>query len=383
MRKNLLTVGEPLPWFVANCSVNPQFHFDTTAGRYNILCLFGVAGNPASRRILDDVLAIQIKDGFFDVDNFVFTGVSIDPQDAYDPLLQQADHGVRWFWDFDKAISQQLGAVPGESSADGTLISYRPQTIVLDERLRVLKIIPFLPDPETHVQRLMAYLSTLPRFDAPSTATVQAPVLVVPRIFEPELCQALISYYEQKGGVDSGFMRDANGQTVAVLDYSHKRRADCEIEDERLRQACMVRIHDRLVPEIMKAFQFNATRMERYIVACYSSATEDHFRPHRDNTTKGTAHRRFAVSLVLNTGEFEGGYLRFPEFGRQLYAPPTGGAVVFSCSLLHEATPVTSGRRFVFLPFLYDDAAAKIREQNLQFVADTGTAAKSSGNHQK
>ena len=87
----------------------------------------------------------------------------------------------------------------------------------------------------------------------------------------------------------------------------------------------MVRIHDRLVPEIFKAFQFKATRIERYIVACYEAETGGHFRAHRDNTTKGTAHRRFAVSLVLNTGEFEGGNLRFPEFGRQTYCPPAGG----------------------------------------------------------
>jgi predicted 2-oxoglutarate/Fe(II)-dependent dioxygenase YbiX len=38
--------------------------------------------------------------------------------------------------------------------------------------------------------------------------------------------------------------------------------------------------------------------------------------------------------------------------------------VVFSCSLLHEATPVTRGRRFAFLPFLYDEQAAKVREAN-------------------
>ena len=43
---------------------------------------------------------------------------------------------------------------------------------------------------------------------------------------------------------------------------------------------------------------------------------------------------------------------------------PTGGAVIFSCSLLHEATAVTKGRRYAFLPFFYDDAAAKIREAN-------------------
>jgi predicted 2-oxoglutarate/Fe(II)-dependent dioxygenase YbiX len=51
-----------------------------------------------------------------------------------------------------------------------------------------------------------------------------------------------------------------------------------------------------------------------------------------------------------------------------LFSPPAGGAVVFSCSLLHEATPVTRGKRYVFLPFLYDDAAARIREDNLRFL---------------
>ena len=51
--------------------------------------------------------------------------------------------------------------------------------------------------------------------------------------------------------------------------------------------------------------------MERYIVACYDSTEGGYFRPHRDNTTKGTAHRRFAVTLNLNSDEYEGGYLRF------------------------------------------------------------------------
>ena len=81
------------------------------------------------------------------------------------------------------------------------------------------------------------------------------------------------------------------------------------------------------------------------------------FKPHRDNTTAGTAHRRFAVTINLNAGDYEGGDLRFPEFGSRTYRAPTGGAVVFSCALLHEATPVTRGKRYAFLPFLYDDEA--------------------------
>ena len=38
--------------------------------------------------------------------------------------------------------------------------------------------------------------------------------------------------------------------------------------------------------------------------------------------------------------------------------------MVFSCPLLHAVSRVTKGRRFAFLPFLYDEEAAKVREAN-------------------
>jgi peroxiredoxin len=43
MRRTLLTVGEPAPWFTARSINNPRFHFDTIAGRYVVLCFFGSA----------------------------------------------------------------------------------------------------------------------------------------------------------------------------------------------------------------------------------------------------------------------------------------------------------------------------------------------------
>ena len=69
------------------------------------------------------------------------------------------------------------------------------------------------------------------------------------------------------------------------------------------------------------------------------------------------AFRQFAVSLNLNTGDYEGGELEFPEFGDALYLPAIGAAAVFSASLLHAARPVTKGRRYVLLTFLHDQAA--------------------------
>ena len=53
------------------------------------------------------------------------------------------------------------------------------------------------------------------------------------------------------------------------------------------------------------------------------------------------------------------------------WRPPAGGAVVFSCGMLHEVTPITRGRRYAFLPFLYDEAAARVREANNPHLHET------------
>jgi hypothetical protein len=138
-----------------------------------------------------------------------------------------------------------------------------------------------------------------------------------------------IGLYEQNSVEESGCMRDVDGKTVGIVDHSHKRCKDYQIADEGPQKAIQFRIRRRLVPEIKKAFQFEVTRMERYIVACYDAGEGGYFRPHRDNTTKGTARRRFAVTLNLNSEDYDDAYLRFSEYGPQLFKLPTGGAVVF------------------------------------------------------
>jgi predicted 2-oxoglutarate/Fe(II)-dependent dioxygenase YbiX/peroxiredoxin len=353
----MLTPGDPAPWFKARSNVNPNYHFDTVGGRYIVLCFFGSAGQPASRRVLDDIE--QCRDRF-DVENVCFFGVSTDPDDERLARVRLDWPGIMFFWDFDLAVSRLYGV----ASSDGS--QYQPQTVMLDPALRTLAVLPFDSQLESHVPSLLRLLDGVPPI---VNLTGFAPVILVPHVFEPEFCRTLIGLYKQHGGHESGFMRDIDGKTVGVTDHSHKRRSDCEITDPNIIRAAQVRLHRRLVPEIKKAFQFNPTRIERHLIACYDATTGGYFRAHRDNTTKGTAHRRFAVTINLNAQEYEGGDLRFPEFGPRSYRGSTGGAVVFSCSLLHEAMPVTSGKRYAFLPFLYDEEAAKIRQMNHQYLA--------------
>lgn len=365
MKQRIPCCGEPAPWFEARSPLNPQYCFHTVAGRAVVLCFFGSAGDPRSSKTLNEF--VEHSDLLDDI-RCSFFGVSVDPEDEALERVSEKLPGFHLLWDSDLRVSRLYGLAAAEAS------SYEPRTFVLDERLRVVASFPFSSDPVEHVDAVVQVVAQMPPVAPAAFAQNPAPILTVPRVFEPQLCQALIRYYREQGGEESGFMREVDGKTVPIHDHSHKRRRDQLIADESLRNACMYRIHDRLVPEVHKAFQFRATRIERYIVGCYDSSFTGHFRAHRDNTTKGTAHRRFAVSLNLNAGQYEGGLLRFPEFGQQLYSAPAGAAIVFSCSLLHEATAVKSGTRFVFLPFLYDEDAARLRQENIKFLAPSSAA---------
>lgn len=242
----------------------------------------------------------------------------------------------------------------------------------------MLRVVAFWPLAEARTA--LGVLANTPPVDHHAGVPLNAPVLIVPRVFEPAFCKTLIEYYAARGGEPSGVtVQNSAGVASVKLNPSFKKRFDCLIEDAKLRDAVMHRIYWRLAPEIEKAFMWRPTRLERYLVACYDAVEGGYFRPHRDNTTSATIHRRFAVTINLNADEYEGGDLRFPEFGARTYRAPTGGAVVFSCGLLHEAMPITRGKRYAFLPFLYDEEAAKIRMANNQFL-DNETIRPYSGN---
>ena len=361
---SVLNVGDPVPWFTVRSSNAAEFHFDTVGGRHIVLTFFGSAERSDMRAMLDE---FQSVDDVFDDKNACFFGVSNDAGDEREARVIQRVPGYRYFWDFDGQVAARYGLLRRDEATQKGVLA--PVTYVLDPSLRVLGVFP-ITDPAKHAGEVLAFMRQLPDLQASGTAKPPAPILVVPRVFEPELCRELIELYHSQGGEESGFMQtDAQGRTVEAMDHQHKRRRDCIIEDDELKAHLRDRVNRRIVPEIRKAFQFQATRIERYIVACYDAADGGHFNAHRDNTTKGTAHRRFACTINLNAEDYEGGELMFREYDRHTYKAPTGGAVVFSCSLLHEATPVTKGTRYCFLPFLYDDPAARIREENLKYVA--------------
>jgi len=181
-------------------------------------------------------------------------------------------------------------------------------------------------------------------------------VLYVSRVFDGAFCRKLIETYESRGHRESTVQRvDGSGTEKTLVGYDKKIRSDHIVSDPHLGSLISRHLQARVMPEIQKAFQFRVIRSPWLKIGCYEADSGGFFGAHRDDTTPRSAYRRFALTLNLNTGEYEGGHLRFPEYGPHLYRPAAGDAIVFSCSLVHEVIPVTSGRRFALICFFYGE----------------------------
>ncbi len=279
-----------------------------------------------------------------------------------------AEQGARVF-----AVSLAAGPPPGAEplpfpilvdregkafAAFGAGTRDQATTIVLRHSYHVARILKGVPAEQQAEAALAAVRGVVA--DYRSAALVpHPPVLVVPDVLSPEDCRRLIQVYETRGKV---FLEPGHGDDnmttdykMRVPDYGRGDRIDHWIVDKDTMSFIDGRLASRLFPEVRKAFQYPVTRRERMRLGCYTGTRGGEAHGHRDDSEVISAHRRFAMSLNLNTAEFEGGELRFPEYGEQLYRPATGAAIVFSCSMLHEALEVRSGRRFVLLAFLFGE----------------------------
>jgi len=183
-----------------------------------------------------------------------------------------------------------------------------------------------------------------------------APVLTVPNVLSRDDCQALIARWREMGHEPGTVISLVKGEQVERVHEDLKKRLDHRLSDPAVLRPLLAVIGRRLAPELDRAFHYRSFKFDEVWIVCYDAARGDYFRRHRDNQTPATASRRFALTLNLNSDEYEGGELIFPEYGAHRYKPPAGGAILFSCSLLHEALPVTKGQRFALLTFLRDAA---------------------------
>jgi predicted 2-oxoglutarate/Fe(II)-dependent dioxygenase YbiX len=177
--------------------------------------------------------------------------------------------------------------------------------------------------------------------------TPMAPVLVLPRVFEPDFCTQLVRLWGKGDHKDSGVSSRYGNVNMDHL----KRTEDYTIVEPMMLKAVSDRLAYRIGPELTKVFAFDRQfTFDSHVVLSYSADGKHFFGAHRDNGAPTTADRAFAVSLNLND-DYDGGELVFPEYAGVRVSPPAGAAAVFSCSLLHQVLPVTRGRRFVLTTF--------------------------------
>lgn len=193
---------------------------------------------------------------------------------------------------------------------------------------------------------ILASLKALEEAEQAFPAARQAPVMVVPDIFPPAFCAHLMEVWRVGEQYDDAVSNDGYSGAVAAM----KRRRDVGITDPNLQRVVQAYLGRRLMPEIRRSFNFEVTQAEVYRIGCYDGGGENYFKRHRDTGMAVSAHRRYALSLNLNDG-YRGGEVIFPEYGQARFRAPAGGAVVFSCALLHEVRPVEEGRRFAMFTF--------------------------------
>lgn len=361
-----LSIGDHAPLFALPNQDESIVVLRDRVGKPSLLIFYANDEIPGCR---DTACAFRdIMPTFTELDVQIF---ALSPNQPPSRQVFANSHNIPYplLFDFNNEVSQQYGVCYPADANDPSILTYNRMAFLLDINLRVVKIYP-LVDLKPAIAEILTDIKTVLPREEPRHITMQAPVLLIPNVLDLNLCRELMHIWETEGNEESGAMRRQGDQTIGVINYNHKIRRDHFIrQPERLSLLDRI-IKRRIFPEIYKAFHFEVTRREDYRIACYDSSRGGFFRPHRDNTTGGTAHRRFAMTLNLNADEYEGGYLRFPEYGPHLYKPDTGSAVIFSCTLMHEATDVTAGRRFVLLSFFYGEKEAQQRQAYEQQAAN-------------
>lgn len=342
MASQTLTPGDIMPAMALTdmAGAEVDLNADDLSGNYIVLVL-----QRDSRAVNAQLSAFEAKRARVDaVGAKLFVVLPADTPPAGDEVTAAATT----LHDQSGALFAAFGAGPGHDSV--TVLIAPNQHIAL---------VTHDADPD-HADRVLDLIAARAEARATRQLDMHPPVLLVPDVLSSEDCQKLISIYRFQGNefVESGHnvvQGRTNDCKMKIDDYGRVDRIDHWVITPDTNAFIDQRLSSRLFPEIKKAFQYPITRREHYRIACYEGERGGEAHGHRDDTAAIVAHRRFAVTINLNTENYEGGELRFPEFGDQRYRPPTGAAIVFSCSLLHEVMHIVSGRRFALLAFLFGD----------------------------
>ena len=333
-----LAIGDRAPDFVLPGPDNKFYQFyERTRGRPQILFFY-----PGKKS--DAWSQVENLARFFNV--FEKRGIDIFGVNL-DTVKDNKKLKLPFFvWsDINKKITEHYLRVAGIALEQKKTITI----FILDANQRVLDVKTGLE--ESLPTSILKFYGQLPPHQEPMLMSANAPVLLMPNLLDQRMCADLITLWKEGEHEESKVTSVVGDKEVTRKHTKVKKRRDFRIMDPELQKVLQQTIGRRIAPELEKVFHFEGFRFDRFVVVCYDSERGDYFRVHRDNLSPSTADRAFALTLNLNVEEYTGGELVFPEYGPHKYQPKSGGGIVFSCSLLHEALPVTRGRRFALLTF--------------------------------
>jgi predicted 2-oxoglutarate/Fe(II)-dependent dioxygenase YbiX len=335
------SVGDRIPAIIGATAGGRFYSLDFQAGRPAVLIALGSLEPHLAKPVLDRVLAAQ---GLLQA-----AGVDAVP-------IAPAAAALEWALAAAPEVREQIVYVAEACGLEMCELDGSPAAIIIDRNGRIIGMLPF--DDGADLIGGYRHTSASRSFEPPRQCTSSAPVLIIPNVASPQFCQAVIDHFESSPH-EAGVMASVrDGAQIAKLDESKKRRRDVELEPGAVLHGQVLDIlARRCVPEIKRAFQKDIAFIDRILIARYDD-TGGYFKRHRDNTTPHTQFRQFAISINLNTQDYEGGQLLFPEYDDHGYSPAAGSAIVFSASLLHEAAPVLKGSRYVLLSFFCGAAEA-------------------------
>lgn len=311
------------------------------AGHPVVLCLFRRAGHSSIAQELDKLRDLYPR--FVEADTIVL-GLSQQPPEANAALAAQRK-------------------LPFEIWADATGALLDHLELPRDERALAVAVIEpsgrlgalYRPGNARPAVQALGLARKLYEATRPELIRAQAPILLVPNVFDAAMCKRLIEVWDKgRKRINEVAVQGMGDPTYeSAAREGIKRRADVLIEES---EPLNLEIRDlflaRIVPEMVKAFHAPIKAYQTLRIGCYDASNQGAFGPHRDEVGDPKDPRLFACSINLND-EYTGCELNFPEYGRQVYRPEAGGAVVFSCNLLHEVYPCRSGRRFTLLTFFH------------------------------
>src|SRR4051812_5894674 len=296
------SVGDRAPAIVGATASGRFFSMDGQAGRPALIVALGALEPEAAARLID-----RLKDVRRQVED---AGVDLVP--VVPPLMPFTSRFSEV-----RVLSDFLIYLGGTSGLDAWSVKGAAGALLIDRGGRIVDI--FAVAEHIDIPGRLALFAQRIAAEPAQVRKSAAPVLMLPNIAPPALCRALIDHFEASPHAAGAMASFSDGAAYAKLDEGKKRRRDTELTAESPLFAEVVGLlSTRVIPEIKRAFQAEIANADRILIARYDD-TGGYFKRHRDDAAPHTAFREFAISLNLNTDEYEGGELRFPEYDDHRY----------------------------------------------------------------